>query len=66
MRLLGKYNIQKKENLDKMYRELKQKVLEQAQQLSRYRKDKTSTINIKCSKQTTRNFTPFSDRKIPV
>jgi hypothetical protein len=38
MRLLGKYNMQKKENLDKVYEELKQKVLAQMQQLSRYRK----------------------------
>ena len=30
--------MQKKENLDKVYEELKQKVLAQTQQLSRYRK----------------------------
>jgi hypothetical protein len=29
-------------------------------------KDKTSTIKIKCLEQTARNFTTFSDRKIPM
>jgi len=46
--------------------ELKQKLLAKTQQFSRYRKDKTSTIKIKCVEQTARNFTTFLDRKIPM
>ena len=37
-RLLKKYNIEKKENLDQVIEELKQKVSAKTQRLSRYRK----------------------------
>jgi len=37
-RLLKKYNIEKKENLDKVIEELKQRVSAKTQRLSRYRK----------------------------
>jgi F0F1-type ATP synthase assembly protein I len=57
--LLGKYNVEKEENLDQVIEELKQKVLAKTQKFSSNKKDKTSTVNIKCVEQTARNFTTF-------
>jgi hypothetical protein len=69
-RLLRKYNTEKKENLDQVIEELKQRISAKLQWLFRYGKrppppQKKSTIKIKCSEHTARNFTTFSGRQIP-
>ena len=63
-RLLRKYHTEE-ENLDQVIEELNQKVSANMQQFSDAGKDYTLTINIKYLEQTARNFTAFSDKKIP-
>jgi hypothetical protein len=65
-RLLRKYKIEAKENLDQVIEELKQKVSAKTQRLSRYKKRQNSVTKIKCLEQTARNFTTFSDTQIPM
>jgi len=62
-RLPKKYKIEKEENLNQVIEELKQKVSSKMQRFSRYRKNKTITIKIKCLQENARNFTIFSDKK---
>jgi len=63
-RLLKKYNIEKKHNLDQVNEELKHKVSTKTQRLSRHRKDKTSVTKISCLGQTARNVKTVSGRHI--
>jgi hypothetical protein len=63
-RLLRKYKIETKEDLDQLIEELKQKVQQKHSDCLDTRKDKNSTTKIQCLEQTARNFTTFSDTQI--
>ena len=65
-RLLRKYNIEKKENLDQVIEELKENYQPSRNNYLGTGNSKTSSIKIKCSEQTATNFTAFSGRKIPM
>ena len=65
-RLRKKYNIQKKENLDQLIEELKQKFQPRRNDYADTVKDKTSITKISCLRQTARNFITVSGRHIPV
>ena len=55
-RLLKKYNVEKKQNLDKVIEELKQKVSAKTQRLSRYRKRQNQYYQNKLFKTDCKKF----------
>ena len=65
-RLLKKYNIEKKENLDQVIEELKQKVSAKTRRLSRERKRQNLYYQISCLGHTVINFITISGRHIPM
>jgi hypothetical protein len=71
IRLLKKYNIEQKENLDQLIEELKQKVPAKTQQLSRYRKRQTQYYRNKLFRTDCKKFynhlrqTHFNVQKAP-
>jgi hypothetical protein len=65
-RLLKKYNPEKKENLDQMIEELKQRFQQRRNCYLDTGKDKTSIIKTSCLGKTSRNFITVSGRHIPV
>jgi len=65
-RLLKKYNLEKKEDLDQVIEELKQKVSAKTQLLSRYRKRQNQYYQRSCLGQIVRNFITVSGRHVPM
>jgi hypothetical protein len=64
-RLLKKYNIEKKENLDQLIKELKSFPPRRKDYLD-IGKDKTSIIKISCLEQSVRHFMTVSGRHTPM
>jgi len=65
-RLLKKYNIEKKENLDQLTEELNKSFQQRRNDYLDTGRDKTSVTKINCLGQTARNFITVSGRHIPV
>jgi len=64
--LLRINNIKERENLDQFIEELKQKVSAKMQRFSRYRQRQNQYYQNKMFRTDCKNFTTFSDRKIPM